>query len=375
MEPPIEQQNRLCRAASAAEQAGQLDDSVRLYREAVGLQAKNPTPYLYLGFVLQALDRPDEAAQVWSLAADLDARLVNAWRNPRLPADIRQRSEAADKAMRSHYTALHQRSVARYRQLHPSCHIERIEAAIWCQTHDVAFRYPHPAQRPHVFLVPELSPIPVFEPGQLTWQGALEAACEVIRAEFDSAAEQAADAARPYLDAGVASMGNEWQPLADSLNWGAFHLYKQGVANPRLIEMFPNTLAVLNSLPLLKIGDGPSEILFSVLRGGQHIPPHYGLSNTDVTVHLPLASNADAAIKVCDKTYPWQQGKVFAFDDAFSHESWNHGATNRVNLLFEAWHPDLSIHERGAISACFNAREQWNSSRSFEEPCNSPVKR
>ena len=60
-----------------------------------------------------------------------------------------------------------------------------------------------------------------------------------------------------------------------------------------------------------------------------------------------------------------QSGKVFAFDDAFHHESWNNGATTRVNLLFEAWHPDLSPDEQGAISACFDAREQWNSSRSY----------
>jgi tetratricopeptide (TPR) repeat protein len=366
MDNSIEQQNHLCRAASAAEQAGQLDESVQLYREAVALQAKNPTPYLFLGSVLQALDRLDEAVQVWSLAADIDPRLVSAWRNPRLPADIRQRSEAADTAMRSHYTALHTDTMAHYRQLHPTCNIERIEAAIWCQTHAVAFRYPHQAQRPHVFLVPELAAIPVFGPEHISWQHSLEAVTADIEAEFSAASKLAADAAQPYLDASATAMGDEWQPLADSLNWGAFHLYKKGVANSRLCDLFPTTLAVLKTLPLLKVGDLPSEILFSSLQAGQHIPPHYGLSNTDVTVHLPIATNSGSAIKVCDQTHQWQHGKVFAFDDAFYHESWNHGATARVNLLFEAWHPDLSTDEQGAISASFNAREQWNKSRSLQ---------
>jgi aspartate beta-hydroxylase len=365
MDKSLEQLNRLCRIAMEAEQAGQLDQSAQLYREAITYQQSNPTPYLFLGFVLQAANRLDEAVQVWSLAADIDARLVNAWRNPHLPADIRQRSEAANVAMRKHYTALHAHTMARYRQQHPAANIERIEAAIWCQTHDVAFRYPKEAQRPHVFLVPELPPIPVFGPEHLPWQPELEAAAEDIRAEFHTASRQAADAERPYLEPGAAGFGEEWQPLADSLNWGAFHIYKQGIADPRLVELFPITLGVLKSLPLLKTGSGPREIVFSVLQGGQHIPPHYGLSNTDVTVHLPIKTNTGSAIKVCDQTHQWQEGKVFAFDDAFYHESWNDGETTRVNLLFEAWHPDLSPAEQGAISASFDAREQWNQSRKY----------
>ena len=184
--------------------------------------------------------------------------------------------------------------------------------------------------------MPGLTPIPVYGPEHIPWQNTLEAAAADIKAEFDAATKLAGDSVRPYPEPGAAAKGEAWQPLADSLNWGAFHLYKQGVANSRLLELFPTTLAVLDTLPLPRIGNAPGEILFSALRAGQHIPPHYGLSNTDMTVHMPITTNRESAIKVCDQTYQWQRGKVFAFDDAFHHESWNKktiGDRPRLSLI------------------------------------------
>ena len=116
-------------------------------------------------------------------------------------------------------------------------------------------------------------------------------------------------------------------------------------------------------MPLCETANGPSEILFSVLQGGKRIPPHFGMSNTDVTVHMPLIAPPQSAIRVLDDTYAWQEGRVFAFDDAFEHESWNDSSETRVNLLFEAWHPDLAADERQAITAVFEARASWNRCR------------
>jgi hypothetical protein len=364
---PAQAQNALCSQALAAERGGALERAAELYRQAIDCLPANPTPYLFLGAVLQQLDgdENDAAVQVWSLAADIDPRLVNAWRNPQVADNLRRLSKQADEAMRQHYDLLHRASMTRYRQRHPGADIARIEAAIWCQTHPVSFRYPNALQRPHVFLVPGLAPVPVFAREDLPWSEALEAATAQIREEFLAVQESIADAARPYLEPGAAAMGDDWQPLADSLNWSAFHLYKQAVPNEDLLALFPRTLAALREVPLLDRRDAPQEVLFSVLRGGQHIPPHYGLANTDVTVHLPLVTSSAAGIRVCERDYGWREGKVFAFDDAFYHESWNRASALRVNLLFEAWHPDLGTDERGAIRATFDDRERWNLARSY----------
>ena len=119
-------QNRLCSRALAKEESGRLEDAAELFREAIACDSGNPTPYLFLGFVLEKLNRTDAAVQVWSLAADLDSRIVNTWRNPDVPADIQQRSRAADLAIRGHLTAMHTACIAEYQSQHPQADVERI---------------------------------------------------------------------------------------------------------------------------------------------------------------------------------------------------------------------------------------------------------
>ena len=365
MSGATETQNQLCGEAIDAEQAGRPDEAVQLFRQAIACDKNNPVPYLYLGYTLHTSGRRGDAAEVWSLAADLDPRVINAWRADNVSDEIRERSRSADQSLRTHFTALHEEAIARYQSQNEGADVSRIAEAIWCQTHDTAFEYRHPRQQPHLFFVPALTPIAVYGDEHLPWKVQLEAACEDIRAEFAAAAEKAPDQERPYLEPNAATHGEDWKPLANSLNWGSFHLYKKGVPNQRLLELFPATLAALRSVPLIETATGPSEVLFSVLQGGQRIPLHFGVSNTDMTVHLPIIVTEGSAIRVVDDVFAWQDGSVFAFDDAFEHESWNDSEEPRVNLLFEAWHPELTVDERGAIQATFAARARWNSARRF----------
>jgi len=363
MQDPTRTQNELCGRALDLEQAGNPEAAGKLYRQAIACDKSNPVPYLFLGYVLRKVDQLDAAVQAWSLAADMDARFINAWRDENIDPDIRERSKVANALLRGHFVAVHNTAIEAYQQQHPQADITRVASAIWCQTHDTDFVYQHPRQRPHYFLVPDLTPIAVYEDEQLPWKAQLETACEDIRAEFLAAREQAADQEMPYMGQSAVAQGDEWKPLAASLNWGSFHLYKRGVPNERLTKMFPATMQALQSVPLIWTPTGPTEILFSVLRGGQRIPPHFGLSNIDVTVHLPLINSEDSAIRVVDDVYAWQEGKVFGFDDAFEHESWNDSEEPRVNLLFETWHPELTDDERGAVRATIEAREHWNNAR------------
>jgi len=365
MGPPRNDQNRLCNRAIESEESGDLEAAATLYRKGIACDESNPTPYLYLGYLLERLEQHDAALQAWSLGADLDPRMINAWRSPGIATDIQLRSKAANDAVRRHFTDLHRTSIAEYQKQHPKANIDRIAAAIWCQTHDSDFNYNDPRHKPHVFFVPDLDPIAVYGSQHMPWQGILEAAADEIREEFLVAREQAADEEKPYLEPKAAGLGAGWKSIADSLNWGTFQLYKQGVANERLLKRFPATLAALRSIPVLTTASGPREVLFSVLRGGQRIPPHFGVANTDMTVHMPIITTEQSAIRVVDDTYEWQFGQVFSFDDAFDHESWNDSDEERVNLLFEAWHPGLTEHEKGAVAASFDLRESWNQLRSI----------
>jgi aspartate beta-hydroxylase len=37
------------------------------------------------------------------------------------------------------------------------------------------------------------------------------------------------------------------------------------------------------------------------------------------------------------------------FDDSFEHEAWNEGAGERIVLIVDIWHPDLTPSERWAL--------------------------
>ncbi|MBT8079452.1 MAG: aspartyl/asparaginyl beta-hydroxylase domain-containing protein [Gammaproteobacteria bacterium] len=358
-------QNELCNRAIEAELAGDPQAALPLYRQAINVNRGNPVPYLFLGYLRHGLQDSEAAVQAWSLAADLDPRVLNAWRSDTVAADIRQRSKLADRELRRHFTRLHKSAIAAYASEHPDANVERAEAAIWCQTHDEEFQFNHPEQRPHLFFVPGISSIPVYDESHLAWKSLLESSFEAIRTEFLAARTNAAAEQRPYLEPRAAWLGDDWKPIADSLNWGSYQLYRKGKGNDALIRRFPETLRIIGQLPIIEGLQGPREVVFSVLQGKQRIPPHYGVSNTDMTVHLPIITTEDSAIRVVQHVHHWQTGKVFAFDDAFEHESWNNSSQPRVNLIFEVWHPELTRHEQAAISATFDARDRWNQTRTI----------
>ncbi|MEM9384069.1 MAG: aspartyl/asparaginyl beta-hydroxylase domain-containing protein [Pseudomonadota bacterium] len=351
-------QNALCGQALDAELAGQLEGAVVDYVQAVKIDQANPVPLLFLGYALAAQGLEERAAAAWSLAADRDPRVVNAWRG-QVREDIAVRSKAAHKGVRQWFTRLHERALQAFAAAHPEAAVARIEEAVWVQTHDGEVSFRAPAQKPHVFYVPALASTAVFSREQAPWLSRLEGAFDAICEEYVAACELVTGQVRPYLDWKVAR-SNPLAHLAQSRAWAALHLFKQSEPNQRVIAHFPRTLAALRELPLLEVDGQPREVLFSVLAPGQHITPHYGLANTDATVHLPLIVPGDSALRVADVIYPWERGKALAFDDSFIHDSWNNADSERVTLLFEAWHPDLTEQEQRAVQACFEARAAWN---------------
>jgi aspartyl/asparaginyl beta-hydroxylase (cupin superfamily) len=91
------------------------------------------------------------------------------------------------------------------------------------------------------------------------------------------------------------------------------------------------------------------------LRPGAHIPPHNGLINTRLIVHLPLIVPGQCRLRVGNETREWQPGKVWLFDDTIEHEAWNDSAETRVILIFEVSRPDVTDAEHEQISRVFEA--------------------
>jgi len=58
-------------------------------------------------------------------------------------------------------------------------------------------------------------------------------------------------------------------------------------------------------------------------------------------------------MRIGGELHHWEEGKCLIFDDAFEHEVFNDGTRERVVLLFDLWHWELSASERRSIEAMF----------------------
>lgn len=337
---------------AALEKLNRFDEAATAYLRALHLQPNNGRYYLFAGAALYALGDKDSALALWSLGADVDPMVRQAQYISRASEALRIKSALADRALREHFTRLHADGVAKIDD------VDRVKRSIWVQTAESMVSFRHEVQKPFVFYMPDLPPTPVFQ--NLTWAEELEKATPDILEEYRRAGVQVAG--KPYIPQ-TAELSQEWNALKGSSSWNSIHLYENAQPNKELSKLFPKTLKALKKLPLVTVMGNPLEVFFSVLAPDTHIPPHFGLSNCRMTVHLPLVVPADCGIRVGQDSYQWEQGKIFAFDDSFNHEAWNKSDQIRVVLIFEAWAPDLSTAEQSAISASYAARDAWLTQR------------
>ena len=68
-------------------------------------------------------------------------------------------------------------------------------------------------------------------------------------------------------------------------------------------------------------------------------------------------------IRVGQETCHWSEGRIVAFDDRCEHEAWNRSQRDRIVLIFEVHHPDLSGDERVAIEHTYSVRRNWLDNR------------
>ncbi|HEY3814453.1 MAG TPA: aspartyl/asparaginyl beta-hydroxylase domain-containing protein [Caulobacteraceae bacterium] len=350
---------------TALEKTGDVNGAVEAYVAAWRLDPKNPHVALFAGAALEAAGRHEDAAAMFSLGDDRDPFVRGGKDDPRLHAEMRNRSRTADRVMREHFTRLHAASVeASARVIETETgrapDLARVQSAVWPMTHDRAVAYRTPKQAPSVFYMPDLPAQPVTPTDRLAWAGAVEAAAADIRAEYRAAVENGAPFA-PYVHGDIKA--DAWKDLSGKLDWSSLHLYREARLTP-IAQHFPKTLKALEAADIPRVADGAAiEMFFSRLKPGAHIPPHYGCANNRITVHLPLIIPSDCAIRVGDDLHEWTEGKLFAFDDSYEHEAWNRSGEDRVVLIFESHHPDLTADERIAVERAYDDRGGWVATR------------
>lgn len=193
----------------------------------------------------------------------------------------------------------------------------------------------HPDQEATRIFFPELTALPWHDPTHWDWVASLERDWEVILTEFQKA--RAEQTFAPYEDRYTKDLG--WA------GWNTWHLYRDGQFIDQARKICPVTVQGLSASP-----HGVREGIFSILTPGTHLKPHTGGVNLFLTVHLPLIVPPGCGLRVGDETREWKPGQVFVFDDSFIHEAWNSGESDRVVLLWDIWHPDLTAREKEVLT-------------------------
>lgn len=204
---------------------------------------------------------------------------------------------------------------------------------------------------------PGLPIIEFFDREDLAWLDDVEAATDDIRAEFLSVFTTDREGLEPYVAYPDGVPLDQWKELNQSRRWSAYFLWNQGEALLEHIARCPITASVLEQTPRCSVRSRAPTAFFSILDGKTHIPPHSGVTNTRLTVHLPLVVPAGCRFRVGSDAREWVQGKAWAFDDSINHEAWNDSDLPRAILLFDVWNPLLTPIEREMVRV---ATETYN---------------
>lgn len=352
----------------ALDAAGDYDVALQAFRHARKCDPTLLAAALWQADCERALGHDDDALRSQLQALNIAERSGILARIDTLALPVRERIERAiSKIQHARWKAI-EPALAALRNVAGAAAIDRIDRALARLYGDPAPQPTHPLQQPSLLFVPDLPDQAWFEREQFPFLATLEAATDMICEELLGVLADESGLT-PYVDMPDSAPAAEmWRDLNRSPAWSGYHLYRHGERVDAHCARCPKTIALLESLPLMRIPEHSPEILFSVLKPRTHIPPHTGVINGRLTVHLPLIVPENCgALRAGDEQRPWRVGECLIFDDSFVHEAWNDSDQTRVVLILDAWNPHLAEPEREALSAAIAQLGVFNRRYSGED--------
>lgn len=316
---------------------------------ALALQPAYPMALLHRGSILEMLGRQQEAVRAYHKAWTQAPGFQQKRYSERTPAHLRELLSHSADMIRQARVNLLDKAFAPLRSQHYAASLQRAGEFAELYLGNIMPRYTHAMQRPAFLYFPDLRPRAFFDRQDFDWIMELESATSSMREELLTVLQHP-DELQPYVQLTTPDPA-QWKELNHSRQWSSFHLYKGGERQAPQCSQCPITTAAIENLPLVYTPNHSPEIFFSILKPGTHIPPHYGLANYKIAVHLPLIVPADCAIRVGNETRTWTEGRCLIFDDSFQHEAWNNSNELRAVLILEVWNPQLSAAEQQAVAA------------------------
>jgi aspartate beta-hydroxylase len=215
-------------------------------------------------------------------------------------------------------------------------------------------------QEPLEYFYPGLPAIEFYERTEFPWLADLEAATVPMQQELAQILREDQAGFAPYVHYADHHPVDQWRELNHSPRWSAFHFYEKGEPIAERWQRAPATTQVLSRLPQAHVPLRSPSALFSVLQPHTRIPPHTGVANFRLVVHLPLIVPPGCGFRVGSETREWRIGEAWVFDDTIEHEAWNDSDQTRIIFICDVWSPRLSVDERAAISAIIQATDAFN---------------
>jgi aspartate beta-hydroxylase len=376
--------------------AGDMRRSVQMLEQAAVTRPDDPFLYKNLGIAYRAAGNPQGALAAFERAAQLKPDLVAALLNQgallaelgrqdealssyvrgfeaaeanglfldvaAIPAGIRVLAEKAMAAIRAARLEVFHRALAPLEREHGRAALDRVW---YCLESYLGLRPSTPLprlQRPTFMSFPGLPERAWYGREEFPWMPELERHTGAIREEL--LAVMGGDKGfRPFVEMPTTHPGAAyWRELNHSADWNAFFFYRDGAPHVENQARCPVTTAALDAAPLNRVAEHSPEALYSILKPGAHIPPHTGVINVRLVVHLPLIvpSATECGIRVGSETRGWTEGKCIAFDDTYEHEAWNKSGKTRVVMILDVWNPALTLPEREGMRIAIEELGRFN---------------
>ncbi len=339
--------------ATICRRTGAPDDEMKALERALALEPRHLLALLQRASLLELQGRPRAAAAVYQNA------LQTIPPGAQLPPSLRTPLERAAEAVRANDAALETFFTGELRELravHADASFARFDHAIDALLGKRRIYTQHPT----LLHFPKLPAEEFYDRALFPWLVELEAATPEIRAEFERIFVEDTDQLEPYIAYPEGVPLDQWAELNHSRRWSVFYLWRDGRAIPEHTARCPQTTALLRTLPLSDVPGHSPTVQFSILDAKSHIPPHTGVTNTRLVVHVPLVIPAGCRFRVGSETREWQPGTAWVFDDTIEHEAWNDSDVPRAILMLDVWNPYLTPAERELVSRAVHALGEYN---------------
>ncbi len=338
--------------AAVRRQLNNMDGAFAALRSALRIDGRNFHALLMSGSLLEKLNMGTEAAEAYGAA------IAQAPPENQLDGLTQQALKRA-RAVRAQYTTqvgnFIRDQIAGSSAKCTAVERRRIDAFIGT-TLRVRERY---QQDPSHYYYPGLPSIEFYERSEFPWIEEFETATAAAQEEFVKIAQEDTPGFTPYVNYPDHAPLDQWRELNRSPRWNSLQFFHRGRPIEENQRRAPRTMAAVSKLPQPYTYESSPAAMFSILQPKTRIPPHTGVSNFRLVVHLPLIVPPNCWFRVGGETREWRVGEAWVFDDTIEHEAANDSDQVRTILICDIWSPRLSPEERQVITEVMESQSKF----------------